>query len=95
MLQTLIENAVKHGISKLEKGAEIKLISSVENNFLTIDIWNDGKGLASTTSYENTGFGVESTKKRLLLFYGEKSSFNIKEENNKIHVTLKIPLHKK
>ncbi|MBP6455465.1 MAG: histidine kinase [Chitinophagaceae bacterium] len=95
LLQTLIENAVKHGISKLEKGGEIKLISSVENNFLTIDIWNDGKGLASTTSYENTGFGVESTKKRLYLFYGEKSSFNIKEEKNKIHVTLKIPLHKK
>ncbi len=92
LLQTLIENAVKHGISKLEKGGEIKLISKIENHFLNIDIWNDGIGLISASSFENIGFGLASTQKRLLLSYGNKSSFDIKEENNKIHVSLKIPL---
>jgi len=91
MLQTLVENGIKHGISKLKEGGEITIETKVENSKLNIKIRNNGQ-LNPEKLNGSTGFGIENTKKRLKLLYGDKASFNIKNENgNTVLTEVKLP----
>ena len=80
MLQTLVENGIKHGISTLKEGGEISISTKVKGKHLQLEIRNSGQ---LSTSYKNgTGFGIENTKKRLDLIFGDLSKFEIKNENS-------------
>lgn len=79
MLQTLVENAIKHGISKQMKGGIIKIVSDVKENQHELLVQNTGY-LNGFTKHGG-GFGISSTKDRLNLLYGEKASFEIKQLN--------------
>ncbi|HEU4901380.1 MAG TPA: histidine kinase, partial [Flavisolibacter sp.] len=82
MLQTLVENAIKHGISKQMKGGVIKIVSQIKDNQHQLLVQNTGhlNGYAK----HGSGFGIASTKDRLNLLYGEKASFEI----NQVDATL-------
>ena len=79
MLQTLVENAIKHGISKQMKGGVIKIVSDVRDNQHELLVQNTGhlNGFAKHAG----GFGIASTKDRLSLLYGGKASFEITQLN--------------
>jgi LytS/YehU family sensor histidine kinase len=90
MLQTLVENGIKHGISKLEEGGIIKISASVDNAYLLIDIENTGQ---LQQVYNKNGFGIAGTKNRLELMYGGAADFSIKGFKNNIVITeVKIPI---
>jgi len=76
MLQTLVENAIKHGISKQITGGKVKIISDFKDDFHELAVQNTGK-LNGTDKGE--GFGLPSTLSRLSLLYGEKARFSIKQ----------------
>jgi LytS/YehU family sensor histidine kinase len=76
MLQTLAENAIKHGISKHISGGKVKIISDFKNNYHELVVQNTGK-LNGTLQGE--GFGLPSTLNRLSLLYGEKAQFSIRQ----------------
>lgn len=79
MLQTLVENAIKHGISKKINGGTIKVISDFVNDHHELVVQNSGQ----LTSYVNgEGFGVISTQYRLNLLYQGKATFEIKNINS-------------
>jgi two-component system, LytTR family, sensor kinase len=80
LLQTLIENAIKHGVSKPIKGGFVKLETSVSENKLYINISNTGQ-LIST---ESGGFGLENTAQRLNLLFGEEAKFEISQTSKDI-----------
>lgn len=91
MLQTLVENAIKHGISKFAKGGYIKVCSVVENNMLKITITNTGN-LSDNNINETKGYGLNNTKQRLHLLYGDKATFKIEQTgDNEVACTLIIP----
>ena len=93
MLQTLIENAVKHGISNLQQGGNILLNTSLRNNqYLEIDIINDTTTVQITNSEFSLGFGLSSSKQRLKLLYNDKASLSLHFKNNKAIVNIIIPL---
>lgn len=76
MLQTLVENAIKHGISKQVKGGVINIVSDIKQNQHELVVQNTGH----LNGYDkNGGFGIASTKDRLNLLYGGKASFEIKQ----------------
>lgn len=92
MIQTLVENALKHGVAKRTEGGFISLVSSINNNSLIIEIKNSGQ-LSEEDLLNATGFGISNTKHRLSLLYGEKSSFLIQNENeDTVSVKLIIPI---
>lgn len=95
MLQTLVENGVKHGISKLKEGGIIKLSTNIEREDLVIRIQNSGqlKSLnGKTVTNDKGGLGLKNTIKRLNLIYGDQASFKIYNESNNTVVTeLKLP----
>lgn len=78
MLQTLVENAIKHGISKQIKGGIVRIISDFHANFHELAVQNTGHLNGHSSS---RGFGLSSTQDRLSLLYGEKAKFEIRQVN--------------
>ena len=76
MVQTLVENGIKHGISQRTNGGKISVNSFIEDSRLHIQISNTGQ-LHEEDLKMATGFGIQNTKHRLNLLYGVNGSFNI------------------
>lgn len=89
MLQTLVENGIKHGISKIKEGGELNIETEVEEDLLTIKILNSGKYKEEERS--ETGFGLKNSRQRLALLYGESASLEIINVDNKVLTKLVIP----
>jgi sensor histidine kinase YesM len=89
MLQTLVENAIKHGISKQINGGVVRVISGFKNNFHELAVQNtgylngaiNGEALPSSADGRTVGkgFGLSSTNDRLSLLYGNKAKFEIRQ----------------
>ncbi len=75
MLQTLVENAIKHGISKQVKGGVVRVVAAFKNNDLELLVQNTGQ-LSLQPNEE--GFGIKSTQDRLNLMYQGKAVFDIR-----------------
>lgn len=76
MLQTLVENAIKHGISKQINGGIVRVISEFKGNYHEMAVQNTGY-LNGARNPE--GFGLSSTTDRLNLLYGNRAKFEIKQ----------------
>jgi LytS/YehU family sensor histidine kinase len=90
MLQTLVENAIKHGIGREIRGGVIKIVSDFKGDYHELIVQNSGK---LNGHINEEGFGLSSTKNRLQLLFGEKSNFQIKQVNgNIVEATVLIPI---
>ncbi|GMN10957.1 histidine kinase [Croceitalea sp. MTPC9] len=88
IIQLLIENAAKHGISNLKEGGKIKLEVGLNNNGLQIKVINSGK---LEISKDSTQLGLKNIKQRLRLLYGEKASFSLNEIGKEVVAEINIP----
>ena len=89
MLQTLVENAIKHGISQQINGGVVSIQSEPRGDGYELIVRNTGalNGQAGTQ-----GFGLSSTGNRLTLLFGEKASFSIRDAaDNMVEARLMIP----
>lgn len=100
MLQTLVENAIKHGISKQISGGVVRVISAFRDNFHELIVQNTGQlrikinAEGSQDEMSGRGFGISSTTNRLNLLYGNKASFEIKQINGSlVEARVLIPVH--
>lgn len=89
IVQLLVENATKHGISNLKDGGRIELNASKDSEALYIQVKNTGK---LRIAKDSTQLGLKNIKQRLKLLYGEQSSFELIEVNNEVVADIKIPL---
>lgn len=90
MLQTLVENAIKHGISKQMGGGTVKIISDFKFDHHELVVQNTGH---LNASFNSDGFGLASTQNRLQLLFGEKANFTIKEINgNTVEAKVVLPV---
>lgn len=91
MIQTLVENGIKHGISKLTPGGIIQLKTKVEGDKLKVQIRNSGH-MVNGVKRGKSGLGIRNTVQRLKLLYGDDASFKIANENDNFVLTeLVIP----
>lgn len=89
MLQTLVENAIKHGISKKMEGGVIKIISDFKDDHHELIVRNTGH---INGDFNPDGFGLYSTQSRLMLLYGEKAHFEIKNTSeDMVEATITMP----
>src|SRR5205085_686739 len=72
MIQTLVENGIKHGISKLTAGGIIEIKTFVKDDKLQIQIRNSGQ--INEAKESESGFGIKNTLQRLKLLYGKEAS---------------------
>lgn len=75
MLQTLVENAIKHGISKKVNGGTIRIVSDFVDDHHELIVQNSGQ---LNGNINGDGFGVRSTQDRLNLLYQGKATFDIR-----------------
>lgn len=70
LLQPLVENAIKHGISRKPGTGEIVVRSYVVSNQLVIEVSDTGPGFTHSTDSTRTGIGLANTRARLEQLYG-------------------------
>jgi len=89
LIQMLIENAIKHGISNQKNGGNVSLNISQNNKGLLIKVINTGKLI---TAKDSTKIGLKNIEDRLMLLYGNKAKFTLIEKNNQVTATIQIPI---
>lgn len=89
-LNTVLENAVKHGIGQLKAGGKIITSASTNQGILTIQVENTGTYDPKPKSNEG-GIGLENLHKRLALQYGKRASFTIENDNKMVKAVIKMP----
>ncbi|MBG6130968.1 sensor histidine kinase YesM [Aquimarina sp. EL_43] len=89
LIQMLVENAIKHGISNQIGGGVVSLKIRTGNNDLQIEVYNTGMLKESRST---TKIGLQNISERLRLLYGTTSSFELKEEDQEVVARIKIPL---
>ena len=90
MLQTLVENAIKHGISKQVSGGVVKIISDFKNGYHELAVQNTGR-LNGKANKE--GFGLSSTLNRLNILFGDKAKFELKQVDTQlVEAKVQFPL---
>ena len=75
LLQPLVENAIRHGVSKTNAPVRIELKSNLRDSFLEIQVCDDGPGLSVEIS--GNGVGLSNTRARLQHLYREKQSLRL------------------
>ncbi len=90
LIQNMVENAVKHGISILEKGGTIWMRSEVEGDFIKISIKNEGH-INEENKMKGTGFGMSSSQKRLNHLYPNSPEIVMKELDEHVIIEIYIP----
>lgn len=80
MLQTLVENGIKHGIAKLRNGGTIRIFSYIKEHYWIIQVFSSGTLTSDFQSYG--GIGLRNTQERLNLLYGKKAHFRILQYSN-------------
>ena len=88
MLQTLVENAIKHGISKYRKGGNVEFRVKENLDSIEVTITNPGD---FEEKHNQMGLGVSSTQQRLGILYGEKAGLAIQNKENKVYTIVTFP----
>lgn len=91
LLQTLIENSIKHGIAHLPEGGQVKLNVSQEANEVKLTIENSGQIRPKPPREKSTGTGLKNATERLKILYGELASIQLSQQNNYVTATVTIP----
>jgi LytS/YehU family sensor histidine kinase len=91
LLQPMIENAIRHGISRCEEGGVIQLSADLRGSRLCLAISNSGPELRAT-SETGHGIGLRNTQERLAHFYAEDFQFRAcTPEHGGFEVLIDIP----
>lgn len=90
LLQTLVENAIKHGIAHLPDAGEITVTSRFDGSVLVVAIENTG-ALASSPA-GSTRVGLKNLRERLRVLHGSDATLDVAETGNgTVCATVRIP----
>ena len=92
LLQPIVENAVRHGIARLDRPGLVEVRAACVGTELSISVLDDGPGI-STESAGREGIGLGNTRARLEKHYGEMQSLRYTNRNEGgLIVEIRLPL---
>jgi signal transduction histidine kinase len=91
LLQPLVENAIKHGISPRSTGGNIEIHARRLDGKLYVEIADDGMGMPEQEADVQDGLGLINTRERLKLLYNDAHTFNLSSFPGR-GVTIRISL---
>jgi sensor histidine kinase YesM len=95
LLQPLVENAIRHGLSHRKRGGLIEFRASVHGYDLIISVSDNGVGLQSGSSSRGLGIGLTNIRERLATLYQEQHSIElISHDEGGVEVLLRIPFRR-
>lgn len=90
LLQTLIENCIKHGISKLAEGGDV--IININQTGEGLNILLENSGYYNAEAKPESGYGLRNSHERLELLYGGKAKLSLyNSDHNTVITELFIP----
>lgn len=91
MLQSMVENAIKHGLECKPSGGTLKVLAEVAHNKLRVSVIDDGLGFGAVPS-DGTGLGLPTIRERLKLLHGEQAQLLIAPNTpSGVCVTIEVP----
>jgi len=91
MLQSLVENAIKHGLEPKAEGGRLTVSAEVIHGKLAVTVADTGLGFGKAAT-NGTGIGLSNIRERLALLYGSKASLNVAETpGGGTSVTITVP----
>lgn len=92
LLQTVVENAIKHGIAELPAGGVLKISAALRDGILCLQVENPRPQTASRASGEGTG--LRNSEERLRLLFGDRSSLQLDlSQPHMVTTRIRIPQH--
>ena len=99
LLQPLVENSIKHGLSSKVEGGAIYLRSRVAESQLIIEVEDDGVGMSAAHlaerrgNWKGAGIGMANVSERLQVLYGDTARLTIDSQQDKgTMVRIRLPL---
>jgi two-component system LytT family sensor kinase len=99
LLQPLIENSIKHGLSSKIDGGSIYLRSRISDEKVIVEVEDDGVGMGAAqlleppTGFGGTGIGMANVAERLKVLYGDTARMTIDSHEGKgTLVRLRMPI---
>ncbi len=99
LLQPLVENSIKHGLSSRIEGGSIWLSSKLQDGMLHLEVADDGVGMGAAILLEKpsglggTGIGMANVAERLKVLYGDAARMTIDSHEGKgTSVRLRLPV---
>ena len=91
MLQSLVENAIKHGLEPKADGGLLRVSAEVQHGKLAVTVADTGLGFGKSAT-AGTGIGLSNIHERLALLYGDKASLTVAETaGGGTSVTITVP----
>ena len=91
MMQTLVENAIKHGLEPKPEGGSLKVKAEVLHGKLAVTVADTGLGFGKAET-AGTGVGLANVRERLQLLYGSRAQVRITENRpSGTVVTIELP----
>lgn len=91
LLQPLVENAIKHGISKRTAGGTVRIAASCHNSMLCLNVYNDGPHPSPGWQASPDGVGIANLRTRLQILHAGQSDLQLqttRAEGVEVVVTL-------
>jgi hypothetical protein len=91
MLQSLVENAIKHGLEPKAEGGTLRVSAEIVHGNLAVTVADTGLGFGKSDT-AGTGIGLSNIRERLALLYGNKASLTVTEPaTGGTSVTITVP----
>ncbi len=94
MLQSLVENAIKHGLEPKPQGGSLTISADISNGRLRVTVADSGLGFEATgaSSAKGTGVGLTNVRERLAVLYGGAARLSIEANSpSGTIVTIEVP----
>jgi len=92
-LQTLVENAVRHGAAPAIEPTTLRISGRIESQVLIVDVDDDGVGVEPAMAEQGGGTGLRRLRERLGWLYGSSASLSLRGGAGKgFGATLRLPL---
>jgi len=88
LIQPLVENAIKHGLSHITDSGLIRISVCQAETQLKIRVYDNGPAFPEGPL---TGFGIQNTQERIVLLYGAKATINWQNGAEK-YIEIKLPV---
>jgi hypothetical protein len=91
MLQSMVENAIKHGLECKPEGGTLKVVAEVAHSKLRVTVTDDGVGFGVMPS-DGTGLGLPTIRERLKLLHGDAGQLHISANSpSGVIATVEVP----